>query len=518
MAIAFVTSTTAGGTEGAGVSTFTVSFTPTNAGDLWVLEIGYTAGSGGTTSSISGDTTGTAANWVHAATFPSNTNSSGGIYDIWYYVNHPGGACTLTVTTGSAALKWAAQLAEFSGFGTLAPTQDTQNKNNGTGSSGDSTGTVNDNNAVLLVGGLVGSSGTFTISSVSENGTNHGSTSPVSLGVATLGSTNASLGGAYEITNAVASGNYGFSFTISSSRTFNSGIIALLPGVAATSQLPTMMHSRLVRHRVHVVRAKRKVYSDFALSRLASPPPPVPLRHRQQPKHTPHVKAKRVVRSSVQLRIPQAPPAIFPPELRHGRIPKRTPHVKAKRVVKSSIELRIPQAPPAIFPPELRRGQQKKRTPHLRPKRRVRNAVELTIPQAPPSTAPLLPLPVFRPKVERKKSAAKGRQRARGRLTQPPQPQSALPRERGRKKLRSLPQHKRRVVSNVELVISLPQPAKRPLPLPIFVRHRVKRRFSLGKRGWILTFYGVHVTPPPPTGQLNNPLIKSLGKMMHRIG
>lgn len=35
---------------------------------------------------------------------------------------------------------------------------------------------------------------------------------------------------------------------------------------------------------------------------------------------------------------------------------------------------------------------------------------------------------------------------------------------------------------------------------------------------WAFMNPGVPTPPPPPSTQLNNPLIKSLGKMMHRIG
>ena len=153
---------------------------------------------------------------------------------------------------------------------------------------------------------------------------------------------------------------------------------------------------------------------------------PLPVRRPQvQRRRLPRTTAKRVTRSNIELRIPQAPTATLAVSVRDRKAQaKRLSRVKAKRAVRNNLQLRISQAPAATLPLSVRRPQaQKKRIAQVKAKRPARSSIELRIPPAP--APPGLPLPARRPQGQRKRLALtkpKRRGRSNIQLRIPPAP------------------------------------------------------------------------------------------------
>lgn len=177
--------------------------------------------------------------------------------------------------------------------------------------------------------------------------------------------------------------------------------------------------------------------------------------HRIRRQHPVLLRAKRSVRNRIEFIT--RPNFIESPVLRHRQQPHRVVIAKAKRSLRTRwIVDRQVTAPHADFPPILR---------HRQPRKPI--------------------------------SKVKAKPAMRGRLKPPAL--SAVPAE-----LRSRRQPKRilqvRAKRPVRERLTLPPQPKKVLPLPVFARQRIKRRIHLiGKKSWILVFYGSAVVPPPAT-------------------
>lgn len=246
---------------------------------------------------------------------------------------------------------------------------------------------------------------------------------------------------------------------------------------APHADLPlSMRHPRGQSKRLPIIKPTRPHRSN--LNRVFQQQTPVTSglpRHRGQARRVPRITAKRVVRSSLELRIPQAPTATLPLSVRHQRgQSKRLPQVKAKRVVRNSIELRIPGSLRLKSPVAAHRGQQH-RLSVVRAKRGVRSSIELRIPQAPATQLAQLPIGIRGKSLHKRifKVVPKRRVASSIQLRIPQAPTATLPLSvrHGRGQARRLPAIRAKRVAKSSLQLRIPQaPATQTAQLPLPLR------------------------------------------------
>jgi hypothetical protein len=238
--------------------------------------------------------------------------------------------------------------------------------------------------------------------------------------------------------------------------------------IAKADVAPSRFAHAPQRKRLSAGSKKRPLRSNLTKKLIPQAPTPVraPLTgtRQGQKKRIAKVKAKRIVRDNLQLRIPPAPIATAALPIRRANQRKRIPRSRAKRPVNASAQLRIPQAPAAVTPqlPQILRQRTRKRV--LRPRLGVRSlrSTLIRLPEASPSLA------IKRTRVQPKQIARiKDRSRNRSGLLQTGQAaKSVLPAHRPQRKKLTRLAPKRRLRTNLELTI----PSAPLATLPLSVR------------------------------------------------